>query len=76
MLWFDWLRMLESDEGFGDIVEHGDVNIFVDVVPVNIHSKIACATTVLRAFVVSIQDAGEVLNMFMADVFDAKVVNA
>ncbi len=67
---------MELDECLRYIFEHGDMGIFVDVVPVNIHSKIACATTVLRAFVVSIQDAGEVLNMFMADVFDAKVVNA
>jgi hypothetical protein len=30
----------------------------------------------LGAFVVFIQDAEEVLNVFTADVFDAKVVNA
>ncbi len=52
------------------------MDAFVDVVPVDIHSKIACTVSVLGAFVVFIQDAGEVLNMFTADVFDAKVVNA
>ncbi len=57
-------------------IEHGDMNIFVDVVPVDIHSKIACAAPILGAFVVFFQDAGEVLNMFTANVFDAKVVNA
>jgi hypothetical protein len=49
---------------------------FVDVVPVNIHSEIACAIPVLGAFVVFIQDAGEVLNMFTANVFGADIVNA
>ncbi len=52
------------------------MDVFVDVVPVNIHSKIACAILVLGAFVVLIQDVGEVLNMFTANIFDAKVINA
>jgi hypothetical protein len=57
------------------LIKHGDMDIFVDVVPVNIHSKIACTAPVLGAFVVFFQDAGEVLNVFTAKVFDAKVVN-
>ncbi len=65
-------RVLESDECLRYIIEHGDMDIFVNVVPVDIHSKIACA----GAFVVFFQDAGEVLNMFTANVFDAEVVNA
>jgi hypothetical protein len=52
------------------------MDVFADVVPVDIHSKIACIIPVLGAFVVFIQDAREVLNLFMANVFDAKVVNA
>ncbi len=67
---------LESDECLRYIIEHGDIEIFDDVVPVNIHSKIACTAPVLEAFVVFFQDAREVLNVFMADIFDAKVVNA
>jgi hypothetical protein len=51
------------------------MDVFVDVVPFDIHSEIACAAPVLGAFVVFIQDAGEVLNMFTANVFDAKVLN-
>jgi hypothetical protein len=53
-----------------------ETDVFVDVVPVDIHSKIACTVPVLGAFVVFIQDAGEVLNVFMAGVFDPEVVNA
>jgi hypothetical protein len=68
--------VLESDECHRYIIEHGDMDVFVDVIPVNIHSKIACAVPVLRALVVFIQDAGEVLDMFTANVFDAKVINA
>ncbi len=52
------------------------MDIFVDVVPVDIHSKVACATPVLGAFLVFIQDAGEVHNVFTANAFDAKVINA
>ncbi len=67
--------MLESDECLRYILEHGDMDIFVDVVPADIHSKIACLIPVLRAFVVFIQDAGEVLNVLTANIFNAKVVN-
>jgi hypothetical protein len=52
------------------------MDIFVDVVPVNIHSKIACAAPVLGASVVFFHDAREVLNVFTANVFDAEAVNA
>jgi hypothetical protein len=52
-----------------------ETDIFVDVVPVYIHSEIACAAPVLGAFVVFLQDSGEVLDVFRANVFDAKVIN-
>ncbi len=67
---------MESDECLRYIIDHRDMDIFVDVVPVDIHSEIACATPVLGAFLVFFQDAGEVLNMFTANAFDVEVVNA
>ncbi len=76
MLGLCWWCVLELDESLRYIIKHGDIDIFVDVVPVDIHSKIACAAPVLGAFVVFFQDAGEVLNVFTADVFDAEVINA
>jgi hypothetical protein len=76
MLGLCWWCMLESDEILSYIIEHRDMDIFVDVVPVNIHSKIACTAPVLGAFVVFFQDAREVLDVFMANAFDAKVINA
>ncbi len=66
---------MELDECLRYIIEHGDMDIFVTLVPVDIHSKIACAAPVLGAFVVFFQDAGEVLNMFAAIVFNAIAVN-
>ena len=57
-------------------IKHGDMDVFVNVVPVDIHSEIACAIPVLGAFVVFIQDTKEVLDVFTANVFDAKFVNA
>jgi hypothetical protein len=68
--------MLEADECLSYVIKNGKMDTFVDVVPVDSHSKIACATPVLGAFVVFFQDAGEVLVVFMANVFDAKVVYA
>jgi hypothetical protein len=68
--------MLETNECLRYVIEHGDMDTFVDIVPVNSHSEIACAAPVLGAFVMFFQDAGEVLNMFMAHVFDAKIVHA
>ncbi len=76
MLGLCWWHVLESDECLKYIIKHGDMDIFVDVVPVDILSKIACTFPVLGAFVVFFQYAGEVLNLFRANVFDAKVVNA
>ncbi len=75
MLRLCWWRMLESDESLRYIIEHGDMDVFVDVVPVDIHSKIACIAPVLGAFVVFFQDVREVLDMFTANVFDAEVIN-
>ncbi len=69
-------RVLELDECFRYIIKHGDMDIFVDVVPVDIHSKSVCAVPVLEAFVVFIQDAGEVLNMITDNILDTKFVNA
>jgi hypothetical protein len=68
--------MLEADECLGYVIKHGDMDIFVDVVPVDSHFKIACTAPVLGAFLVFFQVAGEVLNVFMAIIFDAEVVYA
>ncbi len=76
MLGLCWWHVLESNECLRYIIKHGDMDIFVDVVPVYIYSEIACAAPVLGAFVVFFQDTGAVLNVFMADVFDAKIVIA
>jgi hypothetical protein len=62
MLGLCWWCVSESDECLRYIIEHGDMDNFVDV---------ACAASVLGAFVVFFQDAG----VFTANVFDAKVVN-
>jgi hypothetical protein len=69
-------RVLESDACLRFIIKHGDMDIVVDVAPVDIHSEIACTAPVLGACVVFFQDAREVLNLFTANIFDAKVVNA
>ncbi len=52
MLGLCWWSVLESDECLRYIIKHGDMYIIVDVVLVDIHSKIACAAPVLGAFAV------------------------
>jgi hypothetical protein len=47
MLGLCWWCMLESDESLRYIIEHGDMDIFVNVILVDIHSEIACAAPVL-----------------------------
>jgi hypothetical protein len=69
-------HVLEVNECFRYIIKHGDMDTFVDVVLVDSHSKIMCTAPVLGAFVVFFQDAGEVLNVFTANIFDAEVVYA
>jgi hypothetical protein len=71
-----WWRIMASDECLRYIIKHGDMDVFIDVVPVDIHSKIVCTIPVLGAFVVFVQDDGEVLNMFTANVFGAEDVSA
>jgi hypothetical protein len=45
MLGLCWWRVLESDESLRYIIKQGDMDIFVDVVPVDIHSEIACRSS-------------------------------
>jgi hypothetical protein len=50
------------------------MEVFVGVVPVDTHSLVSGAGPVLRALVVFIEDAGEMVNMFVSNVFDAKII--
>ncbi len=49
--------MLKSNECIRYIVQHQDMDVFVDVVPVEVHAQVAGAVPVVRAFVMFIEDA-------------------
>jgi hypothetical protein len=76
MLGLCWWCVFKLDECLRYIIKHRDMDIFVDVVLVDIHSKIVRTAPDLLAFVVFFQDAGEVLNLFTANLFDVEVINA
>jgi hypothetical protein len=52
------------------------VYFFVIVVPVDVHSQVVLSVPILQAFVMFVEDGGEVFGMLLTNVFDAKVVNA
>ena len=76
MLRFSGLWMVKTSQRFRDVIQHGDVDFFAGVVPVNVHSEVACACPVMRTFVMLSKDGGEMVDMFFSDVFDAKIVDA
>ncbi len=76
MLGLCWWRVLEADECFRYVIKYGDMDTFVDVVPVDSHSKTVCTTPVLGAFVVFFVLSGcqRGAQCKAGVVFDAKVV--
>ena len=76
MLRFSGLWMLNTSQRFRDVIQHGEVDFFAGVVPVNVHSKVACACPVMQTFVVVTEDVGEMINVFFSDIFDAEIVDA
>ncbi len=76
MLGFLGRRVLKTSECLGHVFKHEDMYFFVAVVPVYVHSQVALAIPILRAFVMLIEDGGKVFGMFTSNVLDAKVVDA
>ena len=68
--------MMKSFESIRYVCEHGEMDFVVNVVPIKIETKISFSSPVPRYFVVCLQDCEEVVGVNVANVFDAKVVNA
>jgi hypothetical protein len=68
--------VLKSSECLRHVFKHGDVYFFAVVVPVDVHSQVALPVLILQAFVMFVEDGGEVFDMLVANVFDAEVVDA
>ena len=50
--------------------------LFFLVVPINVHAKVFLAVPILRALVVNVENVEQVLGVFSANVFHAKIVDA
>ena len=68
--------MMKSFESIHYVCEDGETDFVVNVVPINIKTKLSFSASVPRYFVMCLQDYEEVVGVNFASVFDAKVVNA
>jgi hypothetical protein len=75
MLQFIGCSVLETREGFGDIVEHRDVDPAAVIVPVHVHAKVALFVPVNGTFVVFVENFCKMFGMLLSNVVDAKVIN-
>ncbi len=63
-------------KALGDSFEHGHGDGPSCVVPVNGHSEVSLAITIVGALAVFAENIGEVFGMFPADILDAKIVHS
>ena len=75
VLRFGWWRMLESLECSGDVAGHTDVNMVVEVIPVNGEANVEVACPVNGDLVFELEDGDEMLSVFASFVFDAEVID-
>ena len=52
------------------------MDLALGVVPIHVHSNVACSGPIDGADIVFVENLGEMVGVFFADIFYAKVVNA
>ena len=67
--------MIELDEGFLDVVWHGEVDLSLGIVPVELDSDVAFTFPVFRYGVVLFQNVHKMSGICAAFVLDAKIVD-
>ena len=67
--------MLKCLEGVGDVAWHGDVDVSVDIVPVECEAAVELACPVFCDRVERLEGVDEVLGMVIADVLDSEVID-
>ena len=79
-----WMRLVlrssrswvfEAGECFLDVVWHGDVDLFVFVVPIDCQANVAAAFPLVADGVVLFDGLHEMFGVFGAHVFDAEIVD-
>jgi hypothetical protein len=71
----EWLIVAETFEGFADVVRHGEIACACCVIPGECDATVEAAGPVCGGFVEEAKSGEYVFGMFLADVFDSKVVN-
>ncbi len=56
--------------------QHQHMDLSLLAVPINVHAKVFLAVPTLQALVVHVENLEQVLGMFSANVFHAKIVDA
>ena len=66
--------VMESFEGFGNVIWHRDVDFSIFIVPIDGESKVACSVPFFADCVVFLEGIHQVLVMLLANVFHAEIV--
>ncbi len=75
MLRFVRSLVLKWHEGLGDVVEHGDMDPTAIIVPIHVHSKVACFFQVDRAFAIFVENFCKMVCVLPSHILDAEVVD-
>ena len=67
--------MAKTNKGVLDVSRHGAMYFVLDVVPIKGKAEVACSIPVRVNFVVLLENAHEMLNIVLVDVFHPKVIN-
>ena len=68
-------RAEKTSEGFGDVSWHGNVNILLDVIPVNGQSIVFLNFRVHGHFVIFFNSVQESINAGIGKLFGTKIIN-
>jgi len=70
-----WWCMVVFGECSVNIIMHGNVNVFLVIVPLQIHTAIGAASPVDGALVVSLDGCNEVVCVGPTEVFNSEVID-
>ena len=66
----------EFDEGFFHLEEHGYMYLVMLIVPIQVNAEVSIFFPIMAYLVVIFEDSHEMLRMFLAHIFYAKIVNS
>ena len=75
VLWSSRSWVFEAGECFLDVVWHGDVDLFVFIVPIDCEANVAAAFPLVADGVVLFDGLHEVFGVFGSNVFHSKIID-